>query len=371
MSRRTVAIVQSYVARYRVEFYNRLSHKLAGHGFDLRVVAGSPGGVQALRGDGTEQSQWLRFAQPHRKSIGNKAIPPFYGTTRHWRDCDGVILTLRGNSFDLNAELARKPFSRRRVATWGHVGAFVKDPNPVDTAIERRQMILCDHVFAYTQAGADVALESGIATNKVTAVMNSTDVSETLAQSDSISRESIDEFEWRHGLTRGKTFGYIGGIDSPKRVDLLAVALDIVWERDPHIKFIVGGRGDKEHLLSSAADRGQVIRLGYAGPHEKALINHVSEYIVNPGRIGLLAVECMAMSLPILTTDWKYHGPEYEYLTEGVDVFTSSSDPERFADLICSRTARADQCRRPQPGPYPTLNSMVDNFASGVLRMMS
>ncbi len=372
MSRGKVAIVQTYVAKYRLHFYTGLVEALKKSDIDLVVVAASsPSGGYALRRDATEKSPWLRCMEPKQVNLGRIAVPPFYGTSRHWNDCEGIILTLRGNSIDLNAELARKRFSGRRIATWGHVKSYVKAGNALDMAIERHQMRLSDHVFAYTQSGADYAVQAGVDPKTVTTVVNSTDVSETLAFTESMDMSVVEEFENRHCLTRGKTFGYLGGIDSVKRVDLLADVLDMLWKRDPQVRLVVGGRGDLEHLLSDAVRRGQVVLIGYAGPEEKALINHISEAIVNPGRIGLVAVECMAMGLPILTTDWKFHGPEYEYLVEGDHVFISTGGPEQFADLVVRHTKASDDSRRPRPKPHPTLETMVENFANGVIRMMS
>ncbi len=373
MRRRKVAIVQRYVARYRHQFYTDLADTLGRSDIDLTVVAASsPPGAHASRRDAAEQpSPWLHRAEARQLSIGPLTVPPFYGTARNWKECDGIILTLRGNSVDLNAELVKKYFTARRVATWGHVKPYVKEGNALDLAIERRQMRLSDHVFAYTRAGADFAVDAGVDPRKVTAVFNSTDVSDTLNLTDSIDKSFVAEFELRNCLTRGKTFGYIGGIDSAKRIDFLAEALEVLWERDPQVRLVVGGRGDQEHLLNAAVSRGQAVLLGYAGAKEKALINRVSEAILSPGAIGLVAVECMAMGVPILTTDWRFHGPEYDYLTEGENVFISAGGPERFADLVVKHTTESDNSRRPQRKPHPTLHSMVENFASGVVAMMS
>lgn len=372
MRSRRVAIVQRYVARYRYEFYERLSELLSHSGIEIAVVAaGSPPGAQALRNDAVDRAAWLRTVDSRQCGIGPMKFPAFYGTSRHWRDCEGVILTLRGNSIDLNSELLRKPLSGRRVGAWGHIKPYVKTGNALDLAIERRQMRWCDHVFAYTQKGAEEAIEAGVDPSRVTAVNNSTDVSETLELSSSLDSNFIAEFESSNRLTRGKTFGYIGGLDYPKRIDLLADALDILWALDPEVKLVVGGRGSQEHLLEAAVNRGQVLKIGYATAKEKALINRLSEAIVNPGRIGLLAVECLAMDIPILTTDWKLHGPEYEYLREGHDFHCSVGGAVEFANLVLSYARDSDGCRRPQRRQYPTLEAMVRNYADGVVKMVS
>ena len=133
----------------------------------------------------------------------------------------------------------------------------------------------CDHLFSYTRTGARVAIEAGVESENVTAVMNSTSVAEMLAESDSLESAVVESFEQQHKLKRGKTFGYIGAIDGVKRIDFLANSLDILWRHDPQIKLVMGGRGDQETLLETAINRGQVVRLGYAGPTEKALISGV------------------------------------------------------------------------------------------------
>lgn len=364
-----VAVVQDYVSCYRVGFFSGLVTKLRSSDIELIVVAGKLNGVQKLRHDAASHARWMRYAESHRIHVRSMDVP-FYGGSRNWQDCDGVIFTLRGNSPDLNIELLKKRFSHRRVATWGHVRPYVKEGNALDMAVERYQMRLSDQVFAYTPSGADFAFRAGVSRSKITTVMNSTDVSELTTESDSLENALIRDFELRNGLTPGKTLGYIGGVDAPKRIDFLVEVLDILWVRDPQVKLVVGGRGDQENLLDRAVARGQVIRLGYAGPKEKALINHLAEAVLNPGRIGLLAVECMAIGMPILTTDWKYHGPEYEYLTEGDGVFIAFGGPERFAELVLNCTGDPGT-RRLQPRPYPTLDEMVTNFSNGVLKMMA
>lgn len=370
MTTHRIAIVQRYVPRYREPFFSKVVDMLGKLDIEVVVVAGTPADKFASRRDAVTHADWLRYVEPRHINLKPVNVP-FYGTARHWRDCDGVIFTLLGNSFDLNAELLKRSLSHRRIAVWGHVGSFNADGNSVDLAVERHQMRLSDHVFAYTQPGADIAIKAGVDPADVTPVMNSIDVSEMLAMFDSLESETLHDFQQRHGLTAGKTFGYIGGLDAVKRVDMLVEALDILWDRDPQVKLVIGGRGDQERLLSSAAIRGQVVQLGYAGPQEKALINHVSEAVLNPGGVGLLAVECLAVGMPILTTDRKHHGPEYEYLAKDEDVFVSADDPEQFANLILSRTTDTRVSRRSQPRPYPSVDGMVSNFRNGVLKMMS
>jgi glycosyltransferase involved in cell wall biosynthesis len=369
MRRVAVAIVQEYVPRYRVGFFSGLVELLYERGIECFVIAGSPVGSQAVRGDSTGAMPWLRRIEPHRVTLGKRSIY-FYGTPRHWRACDGVIMELRGTSLDLNAELLQKGISSRRVGVWGHVKPFVTAGNPIDLEIERRQMRRSDHVFAYTESGAEYAMVAGASPSRVTCVMNSTDVSNLLAASRAIDVPEVQRFRVENDLTLGKSFGCIGGLDIAKRVDFLVEVLDRLWELDRDIKLVVGGRGDQEDLLMDAIERGQVVSMGFVGDAEKALIFKSCEALLNPGRVGLIAVECMALGLPILTTDWPFHAPEYEYLTEGEDVFVSANSVEDFADLVLSHSKGHATFRDRQGRDYPTLEQMIDNFARGIQAMM-
>jgi glycosyltransferase involved in cell wall biosynthesis len=364
-----VAIVQEYVPRYRAPFFSGLVDDLRKVDIECIVVAGQPVGTLAVRGDATKDTPWMRTAEPRRIRFGNKVVH-FHGTDRHWRDCQGVVMELRGSSPDLNAELLRKPFSGRRVGVWGHVRPFIQAGHPVDLAIERRQMRRSDHVFAYTPSGAEFARASGVDPTTVTAVMNSTDVSLLVGAVDSVQQQEVTQFQNEHGLVLGKTFGYIGALDVGKRIDFIATVLDELWQHDPEVKLLVGGQGDQKPVLAAAEERGQVAMLGYVGPTEKAMIARVTQALVNPGRVGLLAVECMAIGLPILTTAWDYHAPEYEYLAVGDDVFVSADHPDDFARLMLDQTRDDGSATRHVGRAYPSLHNMIANFSRGIQEMM-
>ena len=366
-----VAIVQSYIPQYRLPFFDRLVKALAEDGITLIVVAGEHREWATARGHPAVTAPWLRQVGDARALTFGKGGPRFYGygTDRHWNDCDGVIMTHRGTDIDLNLELLRKRISRRRVGVWGHLSRSVKAPNPLDLAVERWQMRNSDHVFAYTQQGADVAVEAGLRTEKVTAVMNSVDVQGLVDAYHGLTDADVEHFSTMHSLVPGKVFGYIGGLDAAKRIDFLTAALDRTWAIDREIRFLVAGRGNQQDQLLPAVERGQVVMLGYGGPSLKALISRTSQALICPGRIGLVAVDSLAVGIPILTTKWDFHAPEFDYLAPGCDVLESKNDVDDFARLVVDTCN--EECRMPTHAAkqYPTLDNMVQNFAAGVQQM--
>ncbi|WP_162562265.1 glycosyltransferase [Mycolicibacterium iranicum] len=227
-----------------------------------------------------------------------------------------------------------------------------------------------DHVFAYTESGVEVAISAGVHSGDVTAVMNSTDVAELLSAYEAFSEVELTRMLDEYVLTPGKTFGFIGGLDGPKRISFLAEVLDRMWYIDQQVKVLIGGTGAEDKLLTGAVNRGQVVMFGYAGPQEKAAIMRLSQAILSPGRIGLLAIDCLAVGIPILATEWKYHAPEFEYLEQGKDVIISANDVTSYIELLLKSTTTECKLETRSGRPYPSVEQMVQRFAGGVKSMM-
>jgi glycosyltransferase involved in cell wall biosynthesis len=361
-------IVQPYVPEYRVPFFERLSVALARRNVDMTVYAGQPTGTQVARNDSAVPRPWMRYKPEVEVPLVHRTLRTsrMLTETTKW---DGVVLGLRGNSFDVYATMARARVAGVHVGLWGHVAPYVQPGNAIDLRLERWQMKHCDQVFAYTAGGAAFALEAGIPLVKITTLMNSVDVEPLVQARERITAAESDSFRREHGLGRSRVLSYVGGLDASKRIGFLAEALDHLWAMDEGTKLLVAGAGDQAHLLAPAERRGQVVRLGYSGTADKALVASVSQAIVMPGRIGLVAVESLALGIPVLTTDWPHHAPEAEYLVEGQSRFTAKNDARDFARLM-ARAAGADGAPR-SAFPFPDIDTMVTNFASGVAAMRS
>jgi glycosyltransferase involved in cell wall biosynthesis len=367
MTKQSVAIFQTYVPSYRELFFTRLIDSLEGLGIGCDILAGSPPQAMGQRGDSV-RPPWLIWHQPRYFNVKFKQIP-YYGAWRAARGYTAVIVSLEGTSPDVYELLLRRR-NGQRLGLWGHVGSYVKPPNKLDLAAEGWAMRRADAVFAYTPGGARAARAAGVHRDRVTSVMNTVDT-ESLEQAlINMTDERSERFRRDHGLIAGRTLGFVGALDAPKRIAFLAEALDVMWTIDPLARLVVGGRGSDEPLLHAAAQRGQVIMLGYAGPAEKALIASVASALVMPGRIGLIAVEALAMGLPIVTTTWRYHAPEVEYLTEGVTVHTSADNPESFALRALEAMLLKSERQESLAWRFPRLSDMVGNFTNGVAAML-
>lgn len=361
-----VWIVQPYVPKYRVPFFEQLAAALAVDDITLRVVAGQPVGAQRARGDAAAP-EWLMRSEDRSVTIGNRTLT-LTSTRRFWRQADAVIVPHMGSSLDVYRALLHRP-GTRKVGLWGHIASFVGDPHPLDAALERWQLRHADQIFAYTPTGAQFAIHVGVPPEQVTTVMNSVDTSTLVADFNVLTETDLREFRARNGIPQRPILAYLGGLDRDKRIGFLAATLDELARVGSDVHLIVGGTGSDAHLLEDAKARGQVTMLGFVDGQRKALLLRAASAVVNPGRIGLLAVETLAVGRPILTTEWPYHAPEAEYLVEGQSRYSSGNTPEAFAALIAGHTPVP--LRSIPTEAVPTLAQMVTRFSCGVHRLVT
>jgi glycosyltransferase involved in cell wall biosynthesis len=369
---RRLVIVQPYVPTYRRPFFDALCEKLAEHEVSLEVAAGIPDGAQLQRGDAAS-GEWLRPIV-QRKFVARGHSIGLGGSRKVWRDADAVIVGHLGSSLDTYQALVLGKVRRSmKVGVWGHLKSYVGESHAVDAALERWQLRMADHVFAYTEGGAKYARSVGVSAERLTTVRNTVDTSNLISHADLIDEPSIDKFEHESGLYRGRSVVFVGGMDESKRIGFLAESLDHLWRLDPSIRVGLGGRGKDEALFGEALTRGQAIRLGYVAPEKLAMLGRVSSGMLMPGRIGLIAVECMSLGMPVLTTDWPYHAPEAEYLTEGTTRLTAPNNPLGYAEMVARHVQEWGQPRPASSSArasVPTLEDMVDRYAEGVFRLL-
>jgi len=367
---RSVIIVQTYIPTYRVPFFEELRCSLAGRRIELRVVTSRPAREQAARDDAAHLDWADQVIGREVKVAGRRLI--LATSARYWSHSDAVIAMQQGTSLDTNHALVSMKMRGIRVGLWGHVKPYTSAGNRLDLWVERRQLHRADHVFAYTDGGAEYAIEAGVEPARVTSVQNTVDTSELGAARRSLTAADIRRFQADQGVASNKTLAFIGGLDRPKRIELLVDVLDRVWACDPSIRLLVGGTGEQEALLAPSVERGQTILLGRVGARQKALMAASSVAIVMPGRIGLVALDALVLGKAILTTEWPYHAPEAEYLTVGESKFVSADTPSDFTELVLRATGQewATQYASSNVWNYPKMDRMVGNFADGIERML-
>ena len=349
-----VLLVQEYIPQYRVPLFRALKEALASIEIELTLATGSPPAAQAQRNDqGTLPNALTRKLRNFKfLGINFKSLVSFKDLKKY----DAVVLPLAASFLDNYKALFA---SGTKVGLWGHVGSFIAVENRLDKFVETLLMRRADRIFAYTDQGRKTAIDRKIDPNKI-------DVLHNTISTDYLSKAlRMDRSQSKSG---GPFFLVLGGLDSSKRIDFLVSALKTLASRKVEIKVEVVGSGAEAYKFEPLIKAKLVKMHGFDSDLLKATKLVGCKAILNPGRIGLLAIDALAAKKPILTTDWSFHAPEFEYLTLGKSVLISNNSVESYADLI-QEFLESDHAPTDDEWDYPKLDEMVRIFAGGIAKL--
>jgi glycosyltransferase involved in cell wall biosynthesis len=321
---RRVAITQPYIPAYRFPLWDRVVSTLADQGVETRIFFGGDDAQLALRaerGDGVE-APWAQQVAVRAVALTDR-LPKLRlrRLPREW--AHGALLVTEMEGANLNAWAAaarRHPF-----ITFGHGRSYTTEEGGLSARVENALNRRARHVLTYTEAGREAVLaRTGRAPHAVTAFRNTTDTATLRRVIAATTPTDTAAFQLAHGIPEhAKIALYLGALGRHKRIGLLAEAAERVFAQDPDWWLVVAGAGeDAPTLRALAARTGRVVLLGQAAPADYAPAARIARLVVNPGRIGLVAVDALVMGLPILAARSGLNAPEAEYLREGKDVVT-------------------------------------------------
>ncbi|MDQ1006965.1 glycosyltransferase involved in cell wall biosynthesis [Streptomyces sp. V4I23] len=344
MTRRRITIVQPYVPSYRVPFFTRLASDLdAMVKADLVVAHGSPATAVSMRGNAAMDE--LECAVPlHQRSWNlGKSVTYFKRLGSLPRQSDAVVVEQALHNLETYPLLVRAALhqaglplgNKAVVGMWGQgrnhnrdVGAPVRAAKNI---ITRR----ADWFFAYTNGGADYLEAKGFPRERITVVRNATDTARLRAARDAVTGREIADYASELGLVPDRTVLFLGSLDESKRIPFLLAAVPDIVAQLPGFTLLVAGDGPQRPLVESAAASGDgVVYVGPVHGERRALLGAVARLMLMPRMVGLCAVDSFALRTPLVTTQWPYHGPEFEYLEHGRNAVIAVGGPKQYAEAV-------------------------------------
>lgn len=365
----SLLIIHPFVQAYRAGLYTAVADRLAEHDVNVSVAQGPPPPSLANRNDTTSAkwavptpTRWVRLAD---KDIALRRIP---------HSSDLVIVEQAIKNLETYPLLAHKPFGGPSVAMWGHGRSFSTPQGPTFGRLKQYLTRRCDWFFAYTQAGADHVVHHGFPRTRVSVLNNTIDTDALSADLSNVTSSDTESFQRRHNLTPGRTALFLGGVDSAKGIGFLVEASLHAERLLPGFVVLVGGAGNDLAKVRAAQAAGAPVRaLGRLDGPEKALALRATDLIAIPSSIGLVAVDSLVSGRPIVTRDNATHGPEADYVRDGLSVWLpGNADPEQYAralvQTLADRSALVTmQAACLEAAPHYSLSNMVDAFVEGVL----
>jgi glycosyltransferase involved in cell wall biosynthesis len=370
--RQRVLIVQPYLPDYRRPFFDRVVDRLGDDGVDVELVVGRAAGRQASRSDEAELPGYAGSVRTWRVGVGSRSVRWKRVPVRH---ADLVVSELGSGVVENYPIALRHP---ARFAAFGHGYPAVTAPNRLDGALERWQMRRARHLFAYTDAGGAAMIRAGVDERRVTVVRNTIDVAALEGHVGAVDDSVRAAQRERLGIDVAAPVAlFIGGLDDSKRPEMLLGVAELVAARLPGFVLVVAGDGTARPVIERRA--GEVPWLRYVGRADeptKAALASVASLLLNPGRVGLLAVDSFVLGLPVVTTEWPFHAPEFEYLEHGRTAVVAQDDLESVAAAVVGlfsdrqRLATMAAACRAERVAY-RLDDMVERFCDGVVRALS
>lgn len=339
-SRRSVVILQEYIPGYRVPFFGELVSQAADVDIEVRVGHGTPHSDQAARRDQSEFSSGFLLDQREFRVLGRRLVVRRIPKTV--RSADLLILEQARRNVDAYRLFLPRWLRRpRRIALWGHGRDYTRQSTAADRRLFRALTHRAEWFFGYTSASVDHVVREGFDPRRTTEVRNSTDTQALSRRMQELSTSDLDEFARRHDL-RGRTALYLGALDESKLIPLLLESAGLAHDADPSFRLLVAGDGPlRRSVEEKGAECAYICYLGQTEGYSKAIALHHAQVLAIPGRVGLIAVDSIAAERPIVTTDFPFHAPEYEYLGPTTRI-ESARDAQSFAEALVSILSNAE-----------------------------
>lgn len=361
--RARVAIVHPWMPKYRLEFFQLLRDKGARVGIDVEIYYGAVPPEWRDRRDAMEPSWATKLATRFFKMGGRYLI---WRSLAHLSQNGKPDLVVLEQAFrNLETYLYMAVPGHPPVAFWGHGRTYTQTPSQFQERVKLWLTRRGVWFFAYTAGGREAVVEHGFPANRVTVVWNT------------VSTRAPAPTSGRRPATPGPTALVLGALDQSKRLDFLLEALPRIHSIVPRFQVVFAGDGAQRDLVKSfASTRDWVRMVGHVGGDAKAQLLREARVIINPGRVGLVAADSIATGVPVATTTWPFHAPEFEYLTDGVSAVIAQDDLEDFVrrtievlvdDHLLALLSEGCRARSAEL----TTEAMADRFLTGIVAALA
>jgi L-malate glycosyltransferase len=368
---KSVLIIEAQMKQYRAPLFAMLNDALRADGVRLTVAYSDPTPSEARKKDNCDlpseyglkvNGSWLWPNRLLHQPLLKAALT------------SDLVIVEQANRLILNHLLL--PLARvglRQVAFWGLGDNRQAGAIRVSEWYRRKTLNWVSWWFAYTKGTAKYLEAQGVPEWKITVVQNAVDTQEIRDHIESLTTEDRTQLRAQIGIPDTASVGiFCGMLDKVKGLPFLVESSRIIKARIPDFHLILIGGGPERATVQRLID--DLPWVHWVGPRfgkEKAEFLAISDAFLLPGRVGLAVLDAFAAGLPMLATRLQIHGPEIEYLEEGVNGLMSEHRPAAFAEAVSSVFSQRDYMVKLQAGAIASaekysIENMVANFRAGI-----
>lgn len=366
-----VCIVQRRLTHYRVPLFTALREELAERDIQLELLIG--------RGTPSEEKKhdagvlpWAKSISTHYLAGGRLCWQPMAG---HLEGVDLLIVT-QENKLLQNHLLMIEP-RRFKLAFWGHGANLQSDnPNSFKERFKRWTTNQVDWWFAYTQMSAGLVKAAGFPESRITILNNAVDTKELQRQRKSVTPDETQALRELLDFDTGQVGVYVGSLYTDKRLDFLFAAAEAIRREIPDFHLLIIGEGPEREKVQIWCDSRSWVRwVGARFGREKVAYMSVAHVMLSPGAVGLGVMDAFVCEVPMITTDCGNHGPEIDYLENGINGVMTADDLSTYVEAGVRLLRDAQELDRLRAGCATaareyTVENMAQRFSDGVMRCL-
>ncbi len=369
-----VAIVYKSLPHYRVPLYQALRDRLDDEGVDLRLLIGDPPVGEPSRHD-TATLDWAEHVPQRELRLGSRGLV-WQQVLGQVRSSDLVVVEQASKLLANNVLALWRHLGGPSLGLWGHgVNRDERHRSRIGEWWKRRTITDCDWWFAYTAGTADLVVRSGFPRSRVTDLQNATD---TRSLRSTTAARSATSHSVRTTAGGPDRVAFVGSLYAGKGLAELVTTVDRVRDLVGDVELVVVGDGEDRGILEAAARERPWIRL--IGPRtgdELAAALEGVRCILCPAAVGLVVLDACALGIPVVAARADNHGPEIDYVIDGVNGVVSDQAAEHpaYAEAVASVLVDDELHDRLVEGCAETarthtVEEMASRFADGILRCL-
>jgi glycosyltransferase involved in cell wall biosynthesis len=363
-----VAIVYRFLPQYRVDFFEKLRRSLQERGIDLQLIYGrSP---DDLKKD-TRDINWATPLQNREWTMMGRRFY-YQPIPKSTYESDLIILMQETRILSNYTLLAKGRRAGKRLAFWGHGINFQDDPNGIANKIKRKYSTAVDWWFAYTEGVKKIVARMDFPESRITVVQNAIDTENLRTAGQNVAQPQLHDLRRELRIGSGPVGIFCGGMYSEKRLPFLFEACKRIRTRFSAFQLILIGAGPDQQLAEQFV--AEHTWAHYVGPKfgkERVPYFLLSDVFLIPGLVGLAILDAFALGTPIITTEFPFHSPEIEYLSNGDNGIITANDLDSYVAGV-SQVLSSPDLRRTLAGngfesaKTYTVDAMVNRFVSGI-----
>jgi len=174
------------------------------------------------------------------------------------------------------------------------------------------------------------------------------------------------------GFENGTTAIYCGAMYPEKNFDFILETCYRVKQEIPDFHMIFIGSGiEGQKVMEASRKNNWIHSVGSKFGRERTRYFKISLIQLMPYYVGLGLVDSFAFETPIVTTSSPFHGPEIDYLKNGVNGIITNDNIDDYSSIVVQtlqNRSYLDLIEGCQLSAIKiTHEKMVDNFKKGIL----